>query len=243
MDAHTKASLLGFGVVMLAQVIALVVLHIRSGGGKPGYLEHSIEQKIAHSNRDAFLDRYRVRLAELGFTKGANSYEFFQQEPPLENFGAFPHSKTPKKLTMTFDDCDDDTVMARLTVRYQDLILVDTGESRYAAAVLDYLSGRVDAMQKVPNESLTAWNSFVGGLLAWVLTGLLFATHFRMLWPAIIILGVTEFAVGLFAIASVWMKPGEVVGRGKAVIGILLSVSAVVTSLSYILTAPVDSGP
>ncbi len=242
MDAHTKASLLGFGMVMLAQVIALIILHIRSGGGKPGYLERSTERKIAHSDREAFLDRCRVRLAELGFKMGANSYEFFQQEPRLEDLDAFPHSKSPKKLTLAFDDNGDDFVTARLTARYQELVLVDSGESRYAAAVLDYLSGRVDGMQKVPNESLTAWNSFVGGLLAWVLTGFLFTTHVRMLWLAIIILGVTEFAVGLFAIASAWMKPGEVVGRGKAIVGILLSVSAVVTSLSYILTAPIASG-
>jgi hypothetical protein len=243
MDAHTKASLLGFGAVMLAQVIALVVLHIRSGGGKPGRLERSLELKLPNADRDEFLARCRVRLAELGFRMGANSYEYFQQESPLEILGVFPHSKTPKRLTMDFAEQDDDSMTARLTVCYQNFIIVDTGESHYAAVLLDYLSGRAEGMQKVPNQSLTAWNSFVGGLLAWVLTGLLFATRERMLWIAIVVLGITELGVGVAGIAATLLKPGEVVGRGKAVIGILLSVSAVVTSLSYILIASVDSAP
>ena len=240
MDAHTKASILGFGMVMLAQVIALVVLHIRSGGGMPGRLERSLTLNLSNANRDEFLQRCRTRLAELGFKMGSNSYEFFQQESPLEILGIFPHSKTPKRVTMDFKDNDDNSMTLTFTVRFEEIIVVDTGESGYAKALLDYLSGRPDSMQKVPNQSLTAWNSFVGGLLAWLLTGILFATHVRMLWVAIVVLGVTELGVGFAGVAATLLKPGEVVGRGKAILGILLSVSAVVTSLSYILAAPTN---
>jgi len=108
--------------------------------------------------------------------------------------------------------------------------------------LLDFLTGRAEKMRLVPNQSLTAWNSLVGGGLAWVLTAALFITQARILWSAIVILGVTEFGVGLAALAGIWMKPGQVVGREKAILGIILSVTAVITSLSYILSVPVGAG-
>ena len=238
MDPYFKVSLLGFGTLMLAQIIAVVALHIRSGGGIPGYLERSTELKLPSAKRGEFLDGCRKRLTELGFKMGADNYEYIQSEPPLENFTEFPLSKTPKKVRIDFRDAEGGFVIAVLSVQYTDFVWVDSGESNYAASLLDYLSGRTETMRQVPNQSLTAWSSLAGGALAWVLTAALFITQFRMLWSAIVILGVIEFGVGLAALAGMWMKPGEVVGRGKAVLGVILNVSAVITSLSYVLSTP-----
>src|SRR5579871_5175426 len=131
MDAHTKASWLGFGMVMLAQIIALVALHLRSGGGMPGHLERSAELKLPNAKRGEFLDGCRKRLGEIGFVMGADNYDYIQSEPPLENFAAFPHSKTPKRLKIDFRDAENGFVIVTLAVRYTDFILVDTGESKY----------------------------------------------------------------------------------------------------------------
>lgn len=241
MDAHTKASFLGFGLVMLTQVIALLVLHIRSGGGMPGYLERSTEVKVPKSKLGQFQEKFRHRLVELGFQPGANGSEFLQQEPPLENFGVFPHSKTPKKLTLRVEEADEDMMSAKFHLRYENFILVDTGESIYAAELLNFLSGRTETMRSVPNQSLTAWNSLVGGLLACGVSAYMISNHTRSLWPGIVILGVTEFAVGLAALAGMWLRRGEVVGRGKAIAGIILCGAAVVGSLAWILNAKVDA--
>lgn len=242
MDALTKASLLGFGLVMLAQVVALAILHVRSGGGMPGRLACSRESRFHASELDAFLERLRQRLIDLGFRRGANDREFLQEEPPIGEIGAFPHSATRKQMTVQFDEKEDGTVAARLTVQYLEFIFVDTGEAAYAAELLKYVSGSADSMRKVPNQSLTAWNSVVGGVLACMLSGILITSRSGSLWPAVAILGVTEFCLGLAAVAGMWLKRGEIVGWKKAVVGIILSVTAVVTSLTYILNAPAGSG-
>jgi hypothetical protein len=243
MDAHAKASILGLGLVMLTQVIALAVLHWRSGGRMPGHLERSAALKLPQAKLDDFMAQFHERLRELGFQRGGDELEFLQYDPPMGDLGAFPHSQKKKKLTARFDEVNAETVSASFTVRYEEFIVVDTGETAYAAELLNFVSGQAETMRKVPNQSLTAWNSFLGGLLACAMAGILIATRDRMLWVAIGILGVTEFAVGLAALGGMWLKPGEVVGCGKAVIGIILSLLAVAASIAWIVTSRVEPIP
>ena len=240
MDAHAKASILGLGLVMLTQVIAVAGLHWRSGGRMPGHLVRSVDLQIPKAKLTDFMEQFRLRLRELGFRRGADDLEFLQEEPPMGDLGAFPHSKTRKTLTARFEEADNEEVTGTLTVRYDDFIVVDTGETTYAAEILNFVSGQAETMRRVPNQSLTAWNSLLGGLLACVMAGILIVTREKMLWIAIGILGVTEFAVGLAALGGMWLKPGEVVGRGKAVIGIVLSLLAVAASITWIVSERVE---
>jgi hypothetical protein len=237
MDAHTKGLLLGFGLVMLSVIVAIVVKQFQSGGSAFSHMDRTVEVPLEKVNLDFFLNKFRQRLASLGFKPGENDANFVQGGTDLTEFAAASHARTKKLLTLRIEDPGTDKVTAFIALRYLGLVVVDTGESAYRDTVLDFVSGKTDEMAAIPTESLLALNSLIGGITACILAAILVATDNLPLWTAIPGVGVTEFAAGLLALYSISQKPGEILGRGKAVAGIVLSLAAVGISLYFMVSA------
>jgi hypothetical protein len=235
MDAHTKGLLLGFGLVALSVFLAIVAKQVQSGRSAFSHLQKTIELPLNKVNQDSFLRDFRHRLASLGFKSVDNNNNFIQGSSDLAEFGAASHARTKKLLTLHLQDSGNDNLTASLTLRYLGLVVVDTGESAYRDAVLDFVSGKADKMAAVPTESLLALNSLIGGAIACVVALILVVSNRLPLWMAIPSLGVTEFAVGLLAIFSISRKPAEITGRWKALAGIVLSLAAICLSLYFIV--------
>lgn len=236
MDDYTKASALGFGLVMFTQLVSVVARPIRSGRSAFGHLEKTIEVPVEKINEDFSLKLFRQRLADLGFKPLDNDNNFVQGGVDLAALGSALQAKTKKLLSLQARDSGPNQVVVSMTVRYPHFVIVDTGESAYRDALLDFVSGKADQMTVVPQESLMATNSFTGGIIACLVGALLIATNRLNLWPVIPILGVTEFAAGLLAIVSISQKPAEITGRWKAVAGIVLSLAAIAITLTFIIT-------
>ena len=235
MDDHTKASALGFGVVMFTQVASLVVKQIQSGRSGFSHLDKTVEVPMPKFELGSFMQVFHERLKGLGFQAADDGANFIQGGPDLSGLGSASHAKTKKLLTFQANDSGPDQVTATLTFRYLDIIVVDTGESAYRDALLDFVSGRADGMIAVPNDSLMAMNSLIGGAIACVVAVLLVVFNRLGYWPAIPIIGVTEFTVGVLAIFSISQKPTEITGRWKAVVGMILSLAAIASSLFFII--------
>ena len=237
MDAHTKGLLLGFGLVMLSVIVAVMAKQIQSSGSAFSRLKKTIEVPLETVNLDFFLKNFRQRLASLGFKPAESDFSFIQGGADLTEFAAASHARTKKRLTLRIEDSGPDKATAFLTFSYLGLVVVDTGESAYRDTVLDFVSGKTDEMTAVPTESLLALNCLIGGAAACVLAIILVMTDNLALWTAIPGIGVTEFAAGLLAVYTISQKPDEITGRWKAVAGIVLSLAAIGISLYFIISA------
>jgi len=236
MDAHTKGLLLGFGLVALSVILAIVAKQIQSGLSAFSHLSKTVELPLDKVNQEFFLKDFRRRLGSLGFKAVDDDTGFIQGSSDLAEFGAASHARTKKLLTLRFQDSGKDNLIASVTIRYLGLVVVDTGESAYRDAVLDLLSGKTDQMVSVPTESLLALNSLIGGMIACVVAVILVVSNQLPLWMAIPSIGVTEFAVGLLALFSISRKPAEITGRWKALAGIVLSLAAICLSVYFIIS-------
>lgn len=236
MDAHTKGFLLGFGLVLFSIVIAVVVKQIQSGRSPFSHLERTIELPLNRLNLDFHRQAFGRRLSTLGFKAAEGEGNFIQGGSDLAEFGAASHAKTRKRLTLRYQDAGAEKVLAVLTLLYLDIVVVDTGESAYRDAVLDFVTGKTDAMTSVPTESLMALNSLIGGAVACGVAGTLILSDQLSLWTAIPSLAVTEFAVGLLALFTISQKPAEITGRWKAITGIVLSLASICLGLAYIIS-------
>ena len=165
---------------MLSVIIAVIVKHLQSGGSAFSHLDKTIELPIDKINLDFFMRGFRRRLSSIGFQPSGGENNFTQGGPDLTQFGAASHARTKKILTLRCQESGTDTVTACLTLRYLGLVVVDTGESAYRDAVLDFISGDKDEMTAVPTESLLALNSLVGGVVA--CASWRFSWSFRTIW-------------------------------------------------------------
>jgi hypothetical protein len=240
-DAYTKGLLLGFGLVMLSVVLAILIKQIQSGCLGLSHLSKSVEVPIDRVNLDFHKKFFRERLASLGFKPEDADGQFVQGGADLEGFGAGAHAKTKKLLTVAFRDAESERMVGTLTLRYAHVVGVDEGESAYCDAVLDFVSGKTDEMANVPRHSIMALNSLIGGVMSFILAVALVASDELGLWIAIPMLGITEFGSGLLALYSISRKPAEISGRWKAVAGILLSLTAICVGLYFIISK--HSGP
>lgn len=236
MDDYAKSSALGFGLVMFTQLVSLVARQIHSGRPGFGHLQRTIEVPIEKTNEEFFLKLFRQRLTALGFQPLDNDRSFVQGGVDIAALGSAVHAKKKKTLALQTRDSGPGQALVSMTVRYANPIVIDTGESAYRDALLDFVSGKSDHMATVPNESLMALNSFTGGIIAWIFGAILIATNRLGFWPALPILAVTEFAAGLLAIFSISQKPAEFTGRWKAVIGMILSLGAIAISIYFIVS-------
>ena len=236
MDAHSKGLVLGFGLVMLSILAAVICKQIQTGGAGFTHLSKTIRCPVERINWDFFMRRLHKRLDSLGFKPVGEDNVFTQAGVDLMEFGAASHTRTKKMLTVHSEETDAKTVTALLTLRYLGVVVVDTGESAYRDAVLDFVSGNKDEMVAVPTESLLALNSFIGGVIAAAIAAMMILSGNLGMWTAIPGIGVTEIAVGFLALYAIDQKPAEITGRWKAIAGIILSASAVVASIVYIIT-------
>ena len=145
--------------------------------------------------------------------------------------GVFTHAKTLKRLQLNLADTGGAQVNVVLHLCYLEPIAADTGESAYRDAVLDYLSGKADAMRIVPNRSFGAVNSLVGGIYAWLALVVLSLIRFEPLLTPLLMLTVANMVIGIVAIAAIRRKPAELTGQGLALVGIAANVSAIVVAL------------
>jgi hypothetical protein len=221
--------LIGFGLVigniLLSWLAAMVV-----GGFKFGSLERRVAHSIPREQYGAFLETLQQRLAELGFLAGAGEGIFVQGGAATGNLASFTHAKTRKELRVQGRD-EGGAITMELSLRYLDPIAGDSGESAYRDAVLDYVSGRTDVMQVVPNRSYSAVSSFVGGVLACAAMLVLKFNGYRPVTPPILMFAITEVGMAVLALNSIRQKPRELTGRWMAVAGIGLSVLAVVGAM------------
>ncbi len=228
-------------MVLLSIIVAIIVKQMQSGYPAFGRLSKSVEVPIDKVNLEFHKKFFRGRLSSLGFRPADEADHFIQGSTDLGEFGAGPHARTKKILSLDYRDAGEERIMVTLRVRYAHVVGVDEGEAAYCDAVLDFVSGKTDAMANVPRHSIMALNCLIGGAMTCVLAIALVATDELALWLAIPTLGVTEFGVGLLALYSISRKQGEISGRWKAVVGIVLSLSAICVSLYFIIWK--HSGP
>src|SRR5207249_931528 len=138
----------------------------------------------------------------------------------LQALGA-THAKTSKQLDIAMSDTEPEGPRIFLTLQYLDPILGDTGESAYRDAILDYISGRAEAMKIVPNRSFAAVATLVGGVLACLSLVVLKAVQFHHAREPSLVLGITYILVGLLALLGIARKPGQATGANFAIGGIL----------------------
>jgi hypothetical protein len=236
LSVQLKAMILGFALVA-ASFMASWIAAIVSGGFKFGSLARRVELTLKPEELSGFMERFQRRLAELGFQPGNQEGQFLQGGAAGGEFAAFTHARTKKELKVAVRDDSRQAPKVEMILRYLDPIVGDSGESAYRDAVLDFVSGRTEAMQVVPNRSFAALCSLVGGICTWVAVLVLYAMHYDRVSP-IVVLGLTEATTGVLAIIAIRGKPGELTGTGLAIAGIVTSVSGVVFAAGlWILTA------
>ena len=171
MDAHTKGLVLGFGLVALSVILAIIAKQIQAGLSAFGHLRKTVELSVNPSKPGFLPQRFSPAPRLAGFQPVDDGVDFIQGSSDLAEFGAASHASTKKLLTLHLKDSGPDNFIASVTLRYLGLVVVDTGESAYRDAILDFVSGKTDRMVAVPTESLLALNSLVGGLIACVVAG------------------------------------------------------------------------
>ena len=219
-----------FGLVISSIVIAWFI-GAALGGWQFGDFLRRIEIITAQAQLPHFNEHLQRRLTELGFTPTGNPGEFHQGGAHFEDVGAFTHAKTPKLLTFTMDPSNPSEIKIHLALRYENTIVADTGEGAYRDAVLDYISGKTDSMTIIPNRSFLAVCALVGGVLAWVTILGCKAVGFGGYFQPVLVLGLTYFCLGLFAIASIVRKAGQATGLPWAIIGVIANASAIIAAV------------
>lgn len=118
-----------------------------------------------------------------------------------------------------------------LGLEYINSIAADTGESAYRDAVLDYVTGRTEAMRVVPNRSFMAVSAAVGSVVAWLAVAGMWALRIPFFASALT-LGVTYFSSGILGIIGIARKRGEIVGLPWAIVGTVLSMLLLVVAVA-----------
>lgn len=216
-----------FGLTIGSIVIAWFI-SVALGGWRFGDFLRRIEIVTVQAQLPLFSERLKHRLTGLGFTPTGNSGEFLQGGANVEDVGAFTHAKTPKFLTVTMDIANPAEIKIQLALRYQDMIVADTGEGAYRDAILDYISGKTDTMTVIPNRSFLAVCALVGGVLAWVTILGCKAVGYGGYFQPAFVLGVTYFSLGLFAIVSIVRKAGLATGLPWAIMGVVANAAAII---------------
>jgi hypothetical protein len=216
-----------FGLIISSIVIAWFI-GAALGGWQFGDFLRRIEIVTTQAQLSQFTERLQHRLAELGFTPTGNPGEFLQGGSDFEDVGAFIHAKAPKFLTITMDTANPAQITVQLALRYQNTIVADTGEGAYRDALLDYISGKTETMTIIPNRSFLAVCALAGGVLAWVTILGCKTVGFDGYFQPVLVLGLTYFSLGLFAIVSIVRKAGQATGLPWAIIGVVANASAII---------------
>lgn len=216
-------------LVALPIVIAMAIGFVW-GGCKFGHLQKRIEVDVDKEGLPTFFDRMNARLAELGFRQGSSPDEFLQgghSSAPV-NAAQFTHANTLKLLSVSTAEVGTGTSRAVLALGYLKPIAMDTGETAYLDAVLNYVSGQCDRMTVVANRSFFAFSSFVGGICAWISLVVLRSLHFHPIKDVMMPNSAAFLTLGVLAVVGIRRKPLELSGLRFAIIGIIASAAALV---------------
>ena len=225
----TRAENMGMMLVVVGIVVSWIVA-IVIGGFKFGSLLKRISIGVAQAELPAFLERLNQRLAELGFQAEDGDGRYRQGGATTEGIPSFTHARTKKQMIVTVTGERQPEATVELSLRYLDPVVGDSGESAYRDAVLEYVSGQADEMRVVPNRSFMALSCLVGGAFSWIAFFYLLGIHFNPLWWPILVLGLTELAIGVLAILSIKRKPAELTGTRAAIVGMSLSAAVLITA-------------
>ena len=198
------------------------------GGCRCGRLQKGIELMVEKERVPMFLEKLAARLAELGFRPGNNANEHLQggrSGVPVDAT-QFTHANTLKQLSVVIQVDGTGNCQASLGLGYLNPIVMDTGESAYRDAVLNYVSSQSDSMSVVPNRSFFAFTSLVGGLFAWISLVVLRALHYQPLKDVMIPNTMAFLVIGVLAVIGIVRKPRELTGLWLAIIGIVSSAVA-----------------
>ena len=222
-------NLLTFGSVVEGLVLSWVA-NIVFGGFKIGKLSRAIELTVPREQLPAYLALMHQRLSALGFSAGATPGSFEQKGSSMGDLGSSTHAKTHKIVTISVDDSSGPEAQITLALKYQALIVGDTGEIAYADAVLGYVSNQTDLMQPVANRSFMAFSSLVFAIWTWGVLLALKVFRIEPFFAPILVLGLTNMVTSIMGIVMVLTKPKEVSGLWLAIIGLVISVLALGTA-------------
>jgi hypothetical protein len=222
---NLKTQLLSLGLVFAALVVSWLAGFV-TGGFKIGRLERRVKFGLLRDELGKFYERFHQRLSEIGFRPGDGVGRYLQSGSESGDLSSYTHAKTRKQLTIIMQDTGPHECQIELALCFLDPIVGDTGESAYRDAVLDYVSGKSDAMRVVPNRSYAAFSSLVGGICAGVALCVFKAMHIEPLAPPITTLAFTAAVIGMMGIVAIKKRPGELTGLGLGVGGIILSTAA-----------------
>jgi hypothetical protein len=206
------------------------------GGFKIGSLRRTVEIDVGAAWMDRFLERLRLRAAELGFVETARLWVFEQSGAVAGDLETHTHAKTHKRLTVERDDAAIGA-RVRLTLEYVDPILGDTGESAYRDAVLEYLSQTVNEMPTVANRSHLAFTAMCGSLLA--LAAVVLAPHLGLAPTGAATLAAVccfiHVASAVIALVPIVRNPELITGARDAMTAIVVSFAALALAVAPLI--------
>jgi hypothetical protein len=232
MNSTTRVDfdLLCFGLVGVGIVLA-IALNVVFGGFKVGKLSRRLELVLPAVQLAAFVERFRHRLAELGFQPGPVAGQYVQSGAQFGNLASHTHAKSPKLLEIAVDESDPRQATVSLSLRYLNTIVGDTGETTYADAVLKYVSNETDSMKLVANRIFMAFSTLVLAVWTWIAMLGLKAFRIEPFLGRVVVLGVTPAITSIIAIVTIALKPGELRGIWLVVLGIVISLLALGTGV------------
>ena len=157
-----------------------------------------------------------------------------QSGATLGNLSSFTHAKVPKRLDYQATT-QGAQLRLRIRVKYLAAIVGDTGEGAYAGVVLDYVTGKADAMTVVANRLHLAFSTLVGGVLAVAAAAMLTQSGLDAVEQIIgmVVFTGTNFVCGAMAIATIRANPKEIWGTRDAAWGMVLSVAGLVAVVAW----------
>lgn len=175
-----------------------------------------------------FFEKLMARLAELGFRPGNNANLHLQggRSKVAVDATQFTHANTLKELSVVVQDDGTGRCRASLGLGYLNPIVMDTGESAYRDAVLNYVSGQSDSMSVVANRSFFAFTSLVGGVFAWISLFVLRALDYHAVKDVMIPNAAAFLGIGILAVIGIVRKPRELTGLWLAIIGSIAAAAA-----------------
>ncbi|MGZ4961971.1 MAG: hypothetical protein ACXWC8_05390 [Limisphaerales bacterium] len=214
-------------------ILAAIAVGFVIGGCRFGRLQKQIELQFDKQNLPSFFAKLNTRLAELGFRAGQIPTEYLQGgrgSIPV-NAAQFTHANTLKRFSVATQEDGSEHCRATLSLSYLDPIVLDTGETTYRDAVLNYVSGQSDTMIVVPNRSFFALSSFVGGLCAWITLVVLRSIHYGPIKDVMIPNSIAFVTIGVLGVIGTLRKPRELTGRWLAITGSIAAATALAFTL------------
>lgn len=184
--------------------------------------------------RTIYLDRLKFEGFEVELEQGGTRLTARRGKLPGNSpFSVHTHASKPLELKMEFRPLDRG-VGVRLEMTMKDFVIVDTGEGKYIDETLDRLMGadlEREEAPVVPNETFKTTVAFQIAFLMLFAPILLFAPGFTTeMAGGLMLVLIVEFFVSvvlaLLGILDCFMRPGEMTGKGKSLVAMLMGLGA-----------------